>query len=114
VLLLLLLLLLRLQLPDISTMLMMRLTPLPIRMPRVQMQQCRHIKSTDIFTPSPESSPAIFSGASFMGCDLEGVVFDGRVDLAACNFSGTAQNPSDSIIISHRTLFSVLTQAARC
>jgi hypothetical protein len=58
------------------------------RMPRIQMQQSRHIKSSDIFSPRTESLPAIFPEGSFMGCDLEGVVFDKRLVLSSCNFSG--------------------------
>jgi uncharacterized protein YjbI with pentapeptide repeats len=58
------------------------------RMPRIQMQQSRHIKSSDIFTPRTESLPAVFPEGSFMGCDLEGVAFDKRLVLSSCNFSG--------------------------
>ena len=58
-------------------------------MARIQMQQARHIKSCDIFRPRSDAIPAIFAGGSFTGCDLEGVVFDKRLELAGCNFSGT-------------------------
>jgi uncharacterized protein YjbI with pentapeptide repeats len=59
------------------------------RMARIQMQQVRHIKSCDIFRPRPDAVPAIFPGGSFTGCDLEGIVFDKRLQLTGCNFSGT-------------------------
>jgi uncharacterized protein YjbI with pentapeptide repeats len=58
------------------------------RMARIQMHQTRHIKSCDIFRPRSDAIPAIFPGGSFTGCDLEGVVFDKRLELTGCNFSG--------------------------